>query len=127
MQVTVVAWLDRCSHLPEAGVHELSITQSVVDTIAERISEKVTGVRLEIGRLSGVLPDAVRFCFPMVCAGTTLEGAWLDIEQPAGRARCQKCAAEFEPADWILLCRCGSADVAVLAGQELRITAVEVA
>jgi hydrogenase nickel incorporation protein HypA/HybF len=108
-------------------MHELSITQSVVDTIADRMDgAKVTGVRLEIGRLSGVMPDQVRFCFDLVCAGTTLDGAWLDIVEPAGRAWCRDCATEFEPAGPIMLCGCGSADVSVLGGQELRITAVEV-
>ncbi len=108
-------------------MHELSITQSVVDTIAERMDgARITGVRLEIGRISGVLPDQIRFCFELVCAGTTLEGAWLDIVEPPGRARCRACATEFEPDSPIMLCRCGSADVSVLGGQELRITAVEV-
>jgi len=109
-------------------MHELSITQSVVDTITDRMpGARVSGVRLEIGRLSGVLPDQVRFCFDLVCDGTPLEGAWLEIVEPRGRARCRACAAEFEPDNPLVLCRCGSADVSVVAGQELRITAVEVA
>lgn len=107
-------------------MHELSVTQGVVDTITERIDGKVTGVRLEIGRLSGVLPDAVRFCFDLVCSGTTLEGAWLDILEPRALARCHTCEAEFEPEDVVVICPCGSVDVTVLAGRELRITAVEV-
>lgn len=108
-------------------MHELSITQGVVDTITERIDAKVTGVRLEIGPLSGILPDAVRFCFDVVCAGTALEGAWLEIVEPTARARCRRCSAEFTPGSVVVLCPCGSADVTVLTGQELRISAVEVA
>ena len=108
-------------------MHELSITQSVVDTVVERVECKVTGVRLEIGRISGILPDAVRFCFDLVCAGTPLEGAWLEIVEPEAKARCRVCAEEFAPASAVVLCPCGSADVDVLAGRELRITAVEVA
>jgi len=108
-------------------VHELSITQSVVDTISERIdAERITGVRLEIGPLSGVLADAVRFCFDVVCAGTRLEGAWLEIVEPKARAQCRACGCEFEPNRPVVLCGCGSADVTVLVGRELRITAVEV-
>ena len=42
-------------------------------------------VRLRVGRLSGVVPDAMRFCFELVTAGTPLEGAALEIEQPEGR------------------------------------------
>lgn len=108
-------------------MHELAITQSVVDMIGERIEDKVTGVRLEIGPLSGVLPDAVRFCFDLACTGTRLEGAWLDIVEPPAVVSCRSCGTEFEPDGMILLCPCGSADVTVLSGRELRVKAVEVA
>lgn len=108
-------------------MHELAVTQGVVDTILERIDRKVTGVRLDIGRVSGILPDAVRFCFELACAGTRLEGAWLEIREPEARARCRDCADEFSPAWPVSSCACGSVDVELLSGRELRITAVEVA
>ena len=109
-------------------MHELAITQGVVDTITDRLGDRrVLRVRLAIGKLSGVLPDSVRFCFDVVTSGTTLDGAGLDIEEPGGRARCRDCGAEFACDDPILLCGCGSADVEVLAGTELLIRAVEVA
>ena len=108
-------------------MHELALTQSVVDTIAERMDgATITSVMLEIGKLSGVVPDAMRFCFDVVCAGTTLEGARLDISEPAGRARCEDCGDEFDLDYPILLCPCGSANITVLAGQQLKITSVEV-
>lgn len=108
-------------------VHELAITQSVVDMIGERIATPVTGVRLAIGPFSGIVPDAVRFCFDLICAGTALEGAWLDIVEPVPRARCRSCGVEFEPDSLIMFCRCGSPDAELLAGHDLRIVAVEVA
>lgn len=109
-------------------MHELAITQSVIDTIVARTSgATVSVVRLDIGRLSGVVPDAVAFCFELVAAGTPLQAARLEINEPAGRAVCNSCAAEFALHQLILLCDCGSADVEVLAGQELRIRSVEVA
>ena len=109
-------------------MHEMAITQGVVDTVRERIGEAtVTVVRLEIGRLSGVVADSVRFCFEVVADGTPLSGARLDIDEPAGRARCNDCGCDFTLDDLILLCPCGSADVRVLGGRELRIMSVEVA
>ncbi|HKS50019.1 MAG TPA: hydrogenase maturation nickel metallochaperone HypA [Amycolatopsis sp.] len=109
-------------------MHELAITQSIVEAVAERFGgARVYGVRMEIGKLSGVVPDAVRFCFELVTEGTTVAGARLDIDEPAGRAHCRDCGGEFELDTPILLCRCGSADVDVLAGGELRILSVEVA
>ncbi len=108
-------------------MHELAITQGVVDTIVERTSgARVTLVRLDIGKLSGVVPDAVAFCFDLVASGTPLDGAHLEIHEPAGRARCRTCGDEFTLDRLILLCPCGSADVEVLAGRELAIRSVEV-
>jgi hydrogenase nickel incorporation protein HypA/HybF len=108
-------------------VHEMSITQSVVDTIVTRLGDaRVSCVRLEIGRLSGVVPDSVRFCFDVLCTGTSLAGARLDIAEPSGRAHSRGCGEEFGLDDFIVLCPCGSANAEVLAGRELRITSVEV-
>jgi hydrogenase nickel incorporation protein HypA/HybF len=50
----------------------------------------------------------------------------LEIEQRAGAARCRDCGAEVVLADPILLCPCGSADLAVTAGRELQIVSMEV-
>ena len=108
-------------------MHELAITEGVVQAVAQRLpGTPIACVHLEIGAMSGVAADSVRFCFELVTEGTTLEGARLDISQPAARCRCRACGAEFEPDDVIALCDCGSADVTILAGQELRITSVEV-
>lgn len=108
-------------------MHELSITQSVVNTVLERVPDtRIASVRLEIGKLSGIVADSVRFCFDLVVAGTLLEGARLDIDEPGGRAHCADCDTEFDVDDIIMLCPCGSANVALLTGQELRIRSVEV-
>jgi len=109
-------------------VHELSLTQSIIEAVVEKTGgAEVTVVRLRIGRLSGVVVDSIRFCFDVVAAGTPVAGARLDIEEPSGRGRCRDCATEFAADDPIVLCPgCGSADVTVLAGRELTIISVEV-
>jgi hydrogenase nickel incorporation protein HypA/HybF len=108
-------------------MHELAITQSVVDTVLQRTgSRRVTVVRLRVGRLSGIVPDAMQFCFGMATEGTPLEGATLQIDQPGGRAHCRNCGDDFDLPDLILLCPCGSADVEVLTGRELLVTSVDV-
>jgi hydrogenase nickel incorporation protein HypA/HybF len=50
----------------------------------------------------------------------------LEITRPKGRSRCRECGSEFEHDDPIASCRCGSVDLDVLAGRELRIVSVEV-
>jgi hydrogenase nickel incorporation protein HypA/HybF len=109
-------------------VHELSITQSVVSAVRERLGdEQIETITLEVGRLSGVVPDSIRFCFDLCAAGTTLAGAALDIVDVPGRARCRSCGTSFEMPDALPLCECGGTDLEVLSGQELRIKQVTVA
>lgn len=108
-------------------MHELAIAESVVSTVLERTGGRVSVVRLRVGRMSGVVPDALMFCFELAVAGTALEGAALEIEEQAGRGYCRDCEAEFPLRDAFLLCDCGSADVELLSGRELLVTSVEVA
>lgn len=109
-------------------MHELTITENVVATVTERVPDrKITLVRLEIGQLTGIVAESVRFCFDLVTEGTNLEGANLEIVEPAGVCRCRDCGTEFVP-DWpVVACPCGSADATVLAGQDLKILSVRVA
>jgi hydrogenase nickel incorporation protein HypA/HybF len=109
-------------------MHELAIVEGVVDTVTERLPDaKVSCVRLEIGALSGVVADALRFSFELATEGTNLQGATLEITEIPARCRCRACGRQFAPDGPILLCGCGSADAEVLAGQELKIAAVKVA
>lgn len=108
-------------------MHELALMESLVATVDEQVAEaRVTKVRLEIGRLSCVAPDALRFCFEVCAAGTRLEGAALDIVEIPGRGRCRACDAEVALDDVLATCGCGSFDLQVIAGQELRLKDVEV-
>jgi hydrogenase nickel incorporation protein HypA/HybF len=109
-------------------MHELAITERVVTTVAERFgTAKVVRIQLAIGKLSGVAPDAVRFCFDVCSEGTSLAGARLDILEPPGAARCGDCQAAVALDDLIGRCACGSANLQLVGGQELCITEVEVA
>ena len=109
-------------------MHELAIAEGVVDTVTQRLpGARITSVHLEIGALSGVVADSIRFCFDLATEGTGLEGATLEITEPPTRCRCRSCGTEFRPDSPIVLCPCGSADISVLTGQDLRITSVLVA
>jgi hydrogenase nickel incorporation protein HypA/HybF len=108
-------------------VHELAIAESVIETITARTGERsVREIHLEVGRLSGVSAEALRFCFDLAAADTAANGATLVIDEPPGRAHCVTCGEEFVVEDPILLCGCGSSDVRILAGEELLILSVQV-
>jgi hydrogenase nickel incorporation protein HypA/HybF len=108
-------------------MHEMAITQSVVDAVCEHAAgRRVHSVRLEVGELCAVVCDSMLFCFELATQGTVADGARLDVDIRPGEARCRTCSQEFELHDPILLCPCGSADVDVLAGRDLRILSMEV-
>lgn len=108
-------------------MHELSICRSIVAIVAERaLGQRVTRVRLEIGRLAAVLPDAIRFCFEVCAAGTPLAGAELEIDEIPGRAACDACGLELALAAPVGRCTgCGSGNLRVLCGRELNIKEME--
>ena len=108
-------------------MHELAITESIVAAVTEKLPGRdVRRVRVRVGRLSGIVPDALRFCFELATAGTALDGATLDIESTPGRGRCRECGVEFDTDDFVVMCPCGGVDVEVLGGRELTIREVEV-
>ncbi len=109
-------------------MHELGITQEVVAIVSERVrGARARRVVLEIGKLSAVLPDAVRFCFEVCAQGTELEGAELEIVETPGLARCRRCGAELALEQPFGRCACGGSDLEWLAGEELKIREVEIA
>jgi hydrogenase nickel incorporation protein HypA/HybF len=112
-------------------MHELGITRSVVAICAEHalqhgVNARVTRVTLEVGKLSAVMPDALRFCFDICAKDTLVDGAELEIVEIPGRGRCRGCGTEIDLAQLFGRCICGNTDLELLAGEELKIRTMEV-
>jgi hydrogenase nickel incorporation protein HypA/HybF len=108
-------------------MHELAITQEIVDIVCARAAgARIRRIVVEIGKLSAVLPDAVRFCFDLCSENTPAEGALLDIIETPGRGRCRQCQADVVMQAAFSRCHCGSTDLDWLSGEELKIKEMEV-
>ncbi|NOT46710.1 MAG: hydrogenase maturation nickel metallochaperone HypA [Acidobacteria bacterium] len=108
-------------------MHELGITRSVIAICAENSGgAAVKRVTLEIGKLSAILPDAVRFCFDICAKGTVVEGADLEILEIPGRGRCRLCGRTIILSQLVGRCECGSNDLEIIAGEELKVKEMEV-
>ncbi|RMB79996.1 hydrogenase maturation nickel metallochaperone HypA [Streptomyces shenzhenensis] len=112
-------------------MHEMSIALAVIDQVteaAERAGDvtAVRSVRLQVGELAGVVPEALTFSFELARAGTLLEGAELVADTVPGRARCAPCDHEWAVGmPPRLNCpRCRGATTDLLSGRELRIVQV---
>lgn len=108
-------------------MHELALTRSIVGMVGEHAGgRRVRRVTVEVGKLTCVSPDALRFCFNAVAEGTALEGATLEIVEPEARARCRACGADFVQETLWQPCPCGAGDSERLAGEELNVREYEV-
>ena len=109
----------------------MALTQSLVELISDESHKQgfslVRVVRLEIGALAQVEPEALRFCFDAVTLGTIVEGARLDILATPGVGWCLDCAKPVEVFERFGACpECGRHHVQVTGGDEMRIKDLEV-
>lgn len=108
-------------------MHELALCRGIIEEVSAHITDaKVQKVVVEIGRLTIVLPEALRFSFDLCAQGTALEGATLEIREVPGKARCLDCQQEVTLERPFDRCSCGSSALLRLSGDELRIVEVEV-
>jgi hydrogenase nickel incorporation protein HypA/HybF len=108
-------------------MHELGITQNIVAIVNEHANgNKVSRVLLEIGKLSAIMPDAIRFCFDICTKGTVLEGAKLEILEIPGLAECRQCGAKIPVDKPFGICKCGSTQLTLITGEELKLKEIEI-
>lgn len=112
-------------------MHEMALCESILQTLeAQSEQHKFTRVKrvcLEIGPLSGVEAEALRFGFDVVMRGSLAEGAQLDIIDCPAEAWCMNCAEKVPIQQrFDACCKCGSHQLQVTAGEELRIKELEV-
>ncbi len=108
-------------------MHELGITRNIVAIVTEHAgNNRVKRVTLDIGKLSAIMPDAIRFCFDVCTRDTPLEKATLEIHEIPGLGRCQACGAEIELDQPFGRCDCGSHHIKCIAGDEMKIREMEV-
>ncbi len=113
-------------------MHEMSLAESVreiVDATARSHgASRVTAVRLEVGALAQVEPDALRFAFDVVMRGTAAEAARLEIVETPGSAWCMLCSRTVPLARRGDACpECGRHQLQVDGGDRLRVLDIEIA
>jgi hydrogenase nickel incorporation protein HypA/HybF len=107
-------------------MHELSLLENVREILENHaVSQnftKVTKVTLEIGKLSNVEPDALRFGFDVVMKDSLADNAELIISELNGLGLCQQCGLQVEMETSYDPCpHCGSCLVKVIQGAEMKI------
>lgn len=113
-------------------MHEMALCEGLVQALEEQaLTEgfsRVHRVWLEIGALAAVEPAALRFNFDIVTNGTVAEQARLEIIEVAGTAWCMSCAQSVPVTRFGSGCpHCGSHQLQVTGGQQIKIKQLEVA
>ena len=112
-------------------MHEMSIAQSLIEMIKEEMqrhdAKTLRSVRLNIGEMTAVVPDALSFCFEVATTGTELEGARLIMDIIPLKGFCRDCKMEFVIKEYTFICpSCLSTKIEIIAGQDLSIVEIEV-
>lgn len=115
-------------------MHEMSIATALLDqtlsAVAGAISPTPDGpcveqVEVSIGILKQVVPEALAMAWQAVREGTLAAEAELALVEVPAQAACRLCGTRFVPAVDDFLCpTCGQADVEIVAGNEIVLTAV---
>ena len=111
-------------------MHELALSESILELLLEQSRaahlSRITRVVLEIGALSGVEPEALRFCFDAVTRNSAAEGAALHIAWREAAGACGRCGETFSLDSFMTPCpACGAYGVTPTAGLELRVSEFE--
>jgi hydrogenase nickel incorporation protein HypA/HybF len=108
-------------------MHELGLCTSIVDAVERRAGQRpVARVRVRVGRLHHVHPEAFDQSFTVAAMGTLAEDAVAELVLLPVRARCGSCQAAWEGDDVPLACpTCSSVDIEVVGGDELVLESIE--
>lgn len=111
-------------------MHEVSIAEDIIEIIKAEMPKynitKIDSIKIRIGNMSQVMPDALIFGFEFLSKGTQFENAKIIIERVPTKGRCRNCGCEFVIEDIMDNCpECGEIYIDIISGKELEILEFE--
>ena len=114
-------------------MHELSISQSIVDLVLAELSRmepkpaRILSVRVAAGALRQIVPSCLQDAYRFLAEGTAVQGSSLELRALPLKSRCRSCGRESESPGFPGDCpSCGSAEMEITGGAELYVESVEV-
>ncbi|WP_375778953.1 hydrogenase maturation nickel metallochaperone HypA [Bradyrhizobium sp. ma5] len=112
-------------------MHEMALCLGIIEIVEQELRRRsfsqVRSVCLEIGALSHVSPEAIMFCFRAAATRTVADGAVLKIVELPGVAWCMTCSKSVEIVRRGECCPCcGSYQLLVTAGEQMRVKELEI-
>jgi hydrogenase nickel incorporation protein HypA/HybF len=112
-------------------MHEFTITSAILSIVVQKAQEiragKITRIDLQVGRLTGYIPESIQLQFALLSKGTVAEGASLTFYQPLAHLHCRKCKNEFTSDFMDMTCPdCHTLETDILSGLELSVESMEI-
>ncbi len=115
-------------------MHELSVTQSILDTVLRNAeahgAARITSIRLSVGELNDLNREWIQRYFDYLSAGTVAEGATIAIARTPAGFTCHDCGTEFDvelsAVDSIRCPECDGRNCTLERGREFYIEDMEI-
>jgi len=119
-------------------MHELSMAEAIVNTVLDvaekNDAEEIMEVTIEIGRLTMLNPEQLKFLLDVLSEDTLLENSEIIIEDVPVEIKCRNCEftgnADMDHSDHylaIVLCpQCGKRDFKILKGRECNVKTIKI-
>jgi hydrogenase nickel incorporation protein HypA/HybF len=112
-------------------MHEVGIIQNTLELAVKSArasgATRIHQLRLRVGAMTGVVPDALQFAFEVLRQGTMADLARLEVESVPVTCWCADCQREFASEDALCACpRCGRISSELRRGLELELASMEV-
>ena len=115
-------------------MHELSVTQSILETVLRSATEhgakRITRIRLAVGELSDLNEEWIQRYFDYVSADTIAAGARIAVERTPAGFTCHDCGHEFDvdltTVERIVCASCGGTNCTLERGREFGIEDMEI-
>lgn len=112
-------------------MHEMSITQNIIDEVEEHLKNvsytKIIDIKIKVGELTALDSSSLLFCYEALTKGTKFENVPLIIEEIALKGHCNNCKQEININNFLFICsNCGSSDITILSGDELILSEINI-
>lgn len=113
-------------------MHEVGIAQGILEMALKAATDaggsRVETLRVRVGALTGVVPDALLFALETLRVGTDARGARIELEVEPARAWCHRCERAFDARELPCCCPvCDEPAGQVTGGRELRLLSIDLA
>ncbi|NLF38023.1 hydrogenase maturation nickel metallochaperone HypA [bacterium] len=106
-----------------------TLIERVLELAQKEKAGRVTAIRVKCGELSGVVPDALRFCFDVCVEGTIAAGATLQIDEEPAQWTCEACGHVGRPVSDPHpphCASCGGTALRLSAGRHFQLVSLEI-